>query len=71
MTAPAPLIKRRVDLSGVWQAEPAPVSEFPRLLGADLVKVQVDLSDITKHVINMSGASNPKMSRFGPRGHRS
>ena len=27
-----------------WQAEPTPVSEFTRMLGADLVKVQVDLA---------------------------
>ena len=53
MTAPAPRIKGKVDFSGVWQAEPTPVSEFTRMLGADLVKVQVDLSDITKHVINV------------------
>jgi hypothetical protein len=44
LTAPAPRIKGKVDFSGVWQAEPTPVSEFTRMLGADLVKVQVDLA---------------------------
>ena len=53
LAAPAPHIEGKVDLSGVWQAEPTPISEFTRVLGADLVKVQIDLSDITKHALDV------------------
>jgi len=53
LAAPAPHIEGKVDLSGVWQAEPTSISEFTRVLGVDLVKVQIDLSDITKHAINV------------------
>lgn len=53
LTAPAPRMNGKPDLSGVWQAERTPLSEFTRVLGDDLVKVQVDLSDVTKHVVNV------------------
>jgi hypothetical protein len=60
LTTPAPRINGKVDLSGVRQAEPIPATEFTRMLGAELVKVQVDLSDITKHVINVSWEIKPE-----------
>jgi hypothetical protein len=68
LTAPAPRIKGKVDLSGVWQAEPTPVSEFTRVLGADLAKVQVDLSDITKHVVNVFWGVKPEDEPLRPEG---
>ena len=53
MSAPAPRVNGRPDLSGVWQAERTPMSEFTRVLGADLPRVQVDLNEVTKHTINV------------------
>jgi hypothetical protein len=55
LTAPAPRMNGKPDLSGVWQAERTPFSEFTRVLGGNLEKLQVDLNDITKHVVNYSG----------------
>ena len=53
LSAPAPQQNRTPDLSGLWQAERTPVSEFVRVLGPGLPAIQPDLSDITKHVLNV------------------
>jgi len=53
LSAPAPRLNGKPDLSGVWQAERTPVSEFVRVLGPGLPVVQPDLNDVTKHVINV------------------
>jgi len=68
LTAPVPRIKGKVDLSGVWQAEPTPVSEFMSVLGVDRAAVQVDLSDITKHVINVFWGIKPEEEPLRPEG---
>lgn len=53
LSAPAPRLNGKPDLSGLWQAERTPVNEFVRVLGPGLPAIQPDLSDITKHVINV------------------
>src|SRR5207247_1225198 len=68
LTAPAPRMNGKADLSGVWQAEPTPVSEFTRVLGVDRATVQVDLSDITKDVINVLWGVKPEDEPLRPEG---
>jgi hypothetical protein len=53
LSAPVPRLNGKPDLSGVWQAERTPVSEFVRVLGPGLPTIQPDLNDITKHVLNV------------------
>ena len=53
LSAPTPRLNGKPDLSGVWQAERTPVSEFARVLGPGFPAIQPDLSDITKHVLNV------------------
>ena len=53
LSAPAPRSNGKPDLSGLWQAERTPVSEFVRVLGPGLPQIQPDLNDVTKHVINV------------------
>jgi hypothetical protein len=53
LSAPAPRLNGKPDLSGVWQAERTPVSEFVRVLGPGAPKIQPDMNDVTKHVINV------------------
>ena len=65
LTAPAPRIKGKVDLSGVGRQSPL---RRASLRGADLVKVQVDLSDITKHVINVFWGIKPEDEPLRPEG---
>jgi hypothetical protein len=53
LSAPAPRLNGKPDLSGVWQAERTPVSEFTRVLGPGFSAIQPDYNDVTKHVLNM------------------
>ena len=53
LSAPAPRLNGKPDLSGRWQAERTPVSEFVRVLGPGLPQIQPDLNDVTKHVLNV------------------
>lgn len=53
LSAPAPRVKGKPNLSGVWQAERSPLSEYIRTLGTDPSNIQVDLGDITKYVSNI------------------
>lgn len=59
LTAPAPRVNGRPDLSGVWQAERTPASEFQRVLGEDFTKLQVDYSDVTGHMIDVFWGLKP------------
>jgi hypothetical protein len=53
LAAASPRVNGRPNLSGLWQAERTPASEFVRVLGPDLIAIQPDYNDITKHVINV------------------
>jgi len=59
LSAPAPRVSGKPDMSGLWQAERTPVSEFVRVLGPGLPQIQPDLNDVTKHVINVLWDANP------------
>jgi hypothetical protein len=59
LAAPAPRLNGKPDLSGLWQAERTPVSEFVRVLGPEMPKIQPDFNDITKHVANVFWDVNP------------
>jgi hypothetical protein len=53
LSAPAPRLNGKPDLSGLWQAERTPVREVVRVLGPGLPEIQPDLNDVTKHVLNV------------------
>jgi hypothetical protein len=53
MSAAAPRLNGRPDLSGLWEAERTPTAEFVRVLGPGLVQIQPDLNEVTKHTINV------------------
>ena len=59
LSAPAPRLNGKPDLSGLWQAERTPVSEFVRVLGPGLPEIQPDLNEVTKHVLNVFWDGNP------------
>jgi hypothetical protein len=53
LSAPAPRLSGKPDLTGVWRAESTSVDEFRRVLGEEIAHVQVDLSDVTKYMVNV------------------
>lgn len=59
LTAAAPRINGQPDLSGVWQAQRTPRSEFARVLGNDPSGVQVDLNDVTKEYLDVFWGLKP------------
>jgi len=68
LSAPAPRLNGKPDLSGVWQPERTPVSEFVRVLGPGLPAIQPDLNDITKHVLNVLWDIPPDEQPLRPEG---
>src|SRR5712692_6272802 len=53
LTAPAPRLNGKPDLSGLWQAERTPEREYTNVLGNEFAALQVDISDITKNALNV------------------
>ena len=68
LSAAAPRLSGKPDLSGVWQAERTPVEEFVRVLGPGLPQLQVDLGDITKHVLDVFWGLKPEEEPLRPEG---
>lgn len=68
LSAPAPRLNGKPDLSGLWQAERTPVREMVRVLGPGLPAIQPDLNDVTKHVINVLWDVNPGEQLLRPEG---
>jgi hypothetical protein len=68
LAAPAPKMNGKPDLSGVWQAERTPVSEFTRVFGKDIPNLQVDLNDITKEAYNVFWGMKPEEEPLRPEG---
>jgi len=68
LSAPAPRVSGRPDLSGVWKAERTPVDEFVKGLGPGLPLLQVDLNDITKYVLNVFWGTKPGEEPLTPAG---
>jgi len=66
LSAPAPRINGKPDLSGVWQAELTPESELTRVLGNNFAKVQVDLHDITKQAVDVFWGLKPEEEPLRP-----
>jgi len=66
LAAKPPHIEGKVDLSGVWQAEPTPISEFTRVIASDRVTVQIVLSYITKYALDVFWGTEPEHQPLGP-----
>jgi hypothetical protein len=66
LSAPAPRVGGRPDVSGVWLAERTPPEEFTRVLGPNLLTLQVDVSDVTKHYLNVFWGLEPNEEPLRP-----
>jgi len=66
LTAPAPRMNGKPDLSGVWQAERTPKSELTRVFGDDYPNLQVDFNDVTKDVLNVFWGLKPEEQPVRP-----
>ena len=66
LTAPAPRLNGKPDLTGLWKAERTPLSEYNSVLGNDFAAVQTDLHDITKHALNVFWGLKPEEEPLRP-----
>src|SRR5712664_1928514 len=53
LTAPAPRLNGKPDLSGLWEADATPRSELDRVLPPGFFDLQVDLPGVSKYLINL------------------
>ena len=66
LTAPAPRLNGKPDLSGLWQAERTPASDYNTVLGKGFTDIQVDTHDITKYVLNVFWGMKPEEEPLRP-----
>jgi hypothetical protein len=70
LTAPAPQLGGKSDMSGVWRAERPPLSEVTSVLGSEFANQQVDIDDVGKYYINvfwgLKGDQEPLRTEAGP-----
>jgi len=66
LTAPAPRMNGKIDLSGVWQAQKTPPSELSGFLGPQFLNVQVDSADLTKYGLDVFWGLKPNEEPIQP-----
>ena len=65
LTAPAPRMNGKPDLSGVWQAERT-LQDFAKVFGPEPTKLQVDLNDVTKYAADLFWGIKPEEQPLRP-----
>ena len=65
LSAPAPRLNGKPDVSGLWQAERRPASEYNRII-AGFTDIQPDTHDITPNVINVFWGMKPEEEPLRP-----
>jgi hypothetical protein len=66
LTAPAPRLNGKPDISGVWEAERSPKSEYDRVLGEGFAALQPDTDQITTHFLNVFWGMKPEEEPLRP-----
>jgi len=70
LTGPVPRVNGKPDLSGVWQSERTPISEYLKAVPPEQIALQPDFADINKYMINVFWDINPKDWPLNPEGAR-
>jgi hypothetical protein len=68
LSAPAPRLNGKPDLSGLWQVERSPEGEYTSVLGDSFASLQIDLHDINKNVLNVLWGLKPEEEPLTPEG---
>ena len=66
LTAPAPRLNGKPDLSGVWRAERSSPSEMAAFLGDEFATQQVDLQDVGKYYVDAFWGVKPDQEPLLP-----
>jgi hypothetical protein len=68
LTAPPPRLNGKPDLSGVWQAERAPLTEYARVFGQESVDQQVDIQFASVQALSGFWGVQPEDEPLTPEG---
>jgi hypothetical protein len=68
LTAPAPRLNGKPDLTGLWQPERITQRELAESLGTDGPSLQIDPQDVSKNVINLFWGVKPDDEPLTPAG---
>jgi hypothetical protein len=66
LTAPTPRLNGKPDISGLWQAERTPDSEYEAVLGKEFTSLQIDTHDINKYVVSLFWGLKPEDEPLRP-----
>ena len=69
LSAPAPRVNGKVDLTGVWMVEPSPREEYRRLLGDGFEAFDVpgnDIMTISKYLVDILADFKPDQEPIRP-----
>src|SRR5438128_8968144 len=66
LAAPTPRLNGKPDLSGVWQADRSPRSEYDRVMGKGWTDLQPDTHDITTNFLNVFWGMKPEEEPLRP-----
>jgi hypothetical protein len=66
LSAPAPRMNDKPDLSGVWEGEPTPHNEVKKVLGEQYYDLQVDVEDVSKYAFNLFWDLQPEQDLLRP-----
>lgn len=66
LTAPAPMLDGKPDLTGLWETERTPNGEFESVLGAGASNLQIDFYDVNKYVVNVFWGTPPDEAPIKP-----
>src|SRR2546421_49276 len=66
MTAPAPRVNGKPDLSGLWRAQRSPDSDYVSVLGKEFGALQLDTYDITTNTLNVFWGIKPEDEPLRP-----
>jgi len=66
LSAPAPRLNGKPDLSGVWQASRTPLNAYPPPVREVMTRLQVDFDDVTKNYLNIFWGLRPAEEPLRP-----
>jgi len=68
LSAPAPRLNGKPDFTGVWQGERPSEKELAAAMPPEIVSVQVDLTDLSRHGLNVFWGTKPADEPLQPAG---
>jgi hypothetical protein len=66
LSAPAPRLNGKPDLTGLWEADPTPMTELKQALPPGFFDLQIDLPNASKYLLNLLWGFKPEQDPTKP-----